>query len=60
MAEGAIVQREKLYKKLLKQQQGKFLKKMFEQMDQCQKRDPKIYMEFVKKIRDGSFDKQTN
>ena len=53
-----LFKEKKNYKKLIKQQQGKFVKKMFEQMDQCQKNDPRNYMELVKKIRDGSFDKQ--
>ena len=30
---------------------------MFDQLDDCQNNDPKKYMEIVKKIRDGSFDK---
>jgi hypothetical protein len=31
---------------------------MFEQLDDCHKNDPQKYMEIVKKIRDGKFDKQ--
>ena len=54
---GKLFTEKKLYKKLEKQQQGKFLKKMFDQLDDCQNNDPKKYMEIVKKIRDGSFDK---
>ena len=33
---------------------------MFKQMDECRETDPRKYMELVKKIRDGSFDKQPN
>ena len=47
---GTLFQQKKLYKKLLKQQQGKFLAKMFDQLDECQKSDPKKYMDIVKKI----------
>ena len=54
---GKLFKEKKLYKKLIKQQQGQFLGKMFEQMDSCQSNDPKRYMELVKKIRDGTFDK---
>ena len=44
----------------LKQQTGIFVKNMFQQMDDCRENDPRKYMELVKKIRDGSFDKQPN
>ena len=47
---GKIQKEKKSYKKLMKQQQGKFLAKMFEQLDECGKSDPKKYMEIVKKI----------
>ena len=55
---GKLFKEKKLYKKLLKQKQGKFVSKMFEQLDEYQKGDPKKYMEIVKKIRDGTFDKK--
>ena len=50
---------QKNYKRLVKQQQGKFVAKMFEQLDECQKNDPKKYMDIGKKIRDGTFDRKS-
>ena len=55
---GKLNKENKFYKKLQKQQQGQFIDKLFGQLDQCQNNDPKKYMELVKKIRDGTFDKK--
>ena len=41
-----------------KQQQGKFVSKMFEQLDELKGNDPKKYMQIVEKIRDGNIDNQ--
>ena len=57
---GKIIKEKKLYRKLVKQQQGKFVSKMFEQLDDCKNNDPKKYMDIVKKNRDGTFDRNSN
>ena len=32
---------------------------MFEQLDECKNNDPKKYMDIVKRIRDGTFDRKS-
>ena len=48
--------KKKLYRKLVKQQQGK---EKFEQLDDL-KNDHRKYIDIVKKIRDGTFDRNSN
>ena len=57
---GKLCKEKKNYQKLVKQQQGKFVSKMFEQLDELKGNDPKKYMQIVKKIRDGNFDKRNS
>ena len=45
---GQFQKEQKLYKKLKKQEQGKFISNLFEQLDECQNNDPKNYMSLVK------------
>ena len=57
---GQLQKEQKLYKKLQKQEQGKFVANLFDQLDECQKNDPHKYMALVKQIRDESFEKLQN
>ena len=47
----------KAYKKLVKSKQKEHLNKMFDELDSMQNSDPHGYMQLVKSLRKGSFDK---
>ena len=49
---------QKQYKKLLKSKHKEFLNKMFCDLDQLHNQNPRGYMNLVKSMRDGSFDKK--
>ena len=49
---------QKQYKKLLKKKHKEFLNQMFSELDQIHNQNPRGYMNLVKSMRDGSFDKQ--
>ena len=47
----------KQYKKLLKSKQKLYLNKMFDDLDNLKNKNPRGYMNIVKSLRSGSFDK---
>ena len=54
---GCIQNESKKYKKLIKSKHKQFLNGLFENLDQLHGANPRGYMELVKSMRDGSFDK---
>ena len=54
---GCIRSESKKYKKLVKSKHKQFINGLFENLDQLHKKSPRGYMELVKSMRDGSFDK---
>ena len=48
---------QKQYRKLLKSKHKEFINNMFSELDQLHTSNPRGYMNLVKSLRDGSFDK---
>ena len=55
---GRIVKETKAYKKLVKSKHKEHLNEMFTNLDSMQNSDPRGYMQLVKSLREGSFDKK--
>ena len=47
----------KIYNKLVKSKQKQFVENMFTELDTMQNNNPRGYMQLIKSMRDGSFDK---
>ena len=47
-----------MYNRLTKNKQKQFVDSMFTQLDEINKNDPKGYMDLVKSLRDGNFDRE--
>ena len=56
---GKIQKEKKAYKKLLKMKHKEYINNLFTELDTMQNTNPRGYMNLVKSLRDGSFDKQT-
>ena len=54
---GKLLTESKEFKKLRKFKQKQFVEHMFSELDQLHESNPKAYMDLVKSMRDGSFDK---
>ena len=54
---GKLFTDKKHYKKLTKNKQKEFVDKLFTELDSIKDNNPKGYMDLVKTLRDGSFDK---
>jgi HrpA-like RNA helicase len=54
---GKLMSESKQYNKLWKQKQKQFVDNMFTELDQLHASNPKAYMDLVKSMRDGTFDK---
>ena len=52
-----LLEESKIFKKLRKHKQKQFVDHMFSELDQLHQSNPKGYMDLVKSMRDGSFDK---
>ena len=57
---GKLVTETKTYNKLVKSKQKQFVDCMFDQLDAINKNDPKGYMDLVKSLRDGNFDREVS
>ena len=55
---GCMQSEQKQYKKLLKSKHKAFINNMFNELDQLHNSNPRGYMNVVKSLRDGSFDKK--
>ena len=55
---GKLFLESKAYKKLRKSKHKEYVDNMFRQLDQIQSSNPKGYMDLVKSLRDGTFDKK--
>ena len=55
---GKLVTETKIYNKLVKSKQKQFVDSMFDQLDSIKNNDPKGYMDLVKSLRDGNFDRE--
>ena len=55
---GCLNSEQRQYKKLLKSKQKEFVNNMFTELDQLYSSNPRGYMNIVKTLRDGSFDKK--
>ena len=54
---GKLFSETKLYKKLTKQKQKQFVDNLFNELDSIKENNPKGYMDLIKTLRDGNFDK---
>ena len=54
---GCLQSEQKQYRKLLKSKHKEFINNMFSELDQLHTSNPRGYMNLVKSLRDGSFDK---
>ena len=57
---GKLFTETKIYNKLVKNKQKQFVDKMFSELDSIHKNNPKGYMDLIKSMRDGNFDKEVN
>ena len=57
---GKLFTETKIYNKLVKNKQKQFVEKMFSELDSIHKNDPKGYMDLVKSMRDGNFDREVS
>ena len=55
---GCIQSETKKYKKLLKSKHKEFINKLFKDLDNMHNNNPKGYMNLVKSLRDGTFDRK--
>ena len=55
---GKLFSETKQYKKLTKNKQKQFVDKMFLELDSIKENNPKGYMDLIKTLRDGNFDKE--
>ena len=49
----------KQYNKLVKSKHKQFIDKMFDELDTMQHNNPRGYMQLIRSMRDGNFDKKT-
>ena len=54
---GCLQSEQKQYRKLLKSKHKEYITNMFSELDQLHTSNPRGYMNLVKSLRDGSFDK---
>ena len=57
---GKLFTETKLYNKLVKNKQKQFVDKMFSELDSIHKNDPRGYMDLIKSMRDGNFDREVS
>ena len=57
---GKLFSETKIYNKLVKNRQKEFVEKMFCELDSIHKNNPKGYMDLIKSMRDGNFDKDVS
>jgi len=57
---GKLMLESKVYKKLRKRKQKEYVESLFSQLDQIHGSNPKGYMDLVKSLRNGTFDKQVS
>ena len=57
---GKLVTETKIYNRLVKSKQKEFVDKMFSDLDSIKRNDPKGYMDLIKSMRDGNFDKEVS
>ena len=57
---GKLITETKIYNKLVKNKQKEFVDKMFSDLESIKKNDPKGYMDLIKSMRDGNFDKEVS
>ena len=55
---GKLFSETKKYKKLIKNKQKQFVDNLFTELDSIKENNPKGYMDLVKTLRDGNFDKE--
>ena len=55
---GLIQSESKKYKKLMKSKQKAYISELFKELDVLHRKNPRGYMNIVKSLRDGSFDKK--
>ena len=55
---GCLQSEHKKYKKLVKSKHKEYINKLFTDLDELHSSDPRGYMNLVKSLRDGSFDKK--
>ena len=55
---GKLITETKIYNRLVKNKQKEFVDKMFVELDSIKKNDPKGYMDLIKSMRDGNFDRE--
>ena len=55
---GKVFTETKIYNRLVKNKQKEFVDKMFTELDSIHKNDPKGYMDLIKSMRDGNFDRE--
>ena len=57
---GKLVNETKIYNRLVKNKQKEFVDRMFCELDSMKKNDTKDYMDLIKSMRDGSFDREVS
>ena len=57
---GKLITETKEYNKLVKYKNKQFVENMFTELDSMENNNPRGYMELVRSMRDGSFDKSTS
>ena len=56
---GKLIKETKEYNKLVKMKNKQFVENMFSELDSMQNNNPRGYMELIRSMRNGSFDKST-
>ena len=57
---GKLFSETKLYNKLVKNRQKRFVDQMFDELDSIHNNNPKGYWDLIKSMRDGNFDKEVS
>ena len=57
---GKLITETKSYNRLVKNKQKEFVDKMFSNLDSIKRNDPKSYMDLIKSMRDGNFDREVS
>ena len=57
---GKILEASKQYKKMLKSKQKEYLEGLFNELDSMKNNNPRGYMNIVKSLKSGSFDKKVS
>ena len=57
---GKLVTETKIYNRLVRCKQKEFVDRMFSDLDSIKRNDPKGYMDLIKSMRDGNFEKEVS